>query len=110
MKNTIEKLEINFPIGTEVIIITNEPNRNSKNVNDIIIGTVVDYEDYGHSAFVVYSENTTNAEYVSMTDPLYYSKELEQALNKLDWYERWNIYSRGLSIITKETAQRKEKQ
>ena len=40
----MEKLKINYPLNTKIIIITNQPNENSDNPNELIIGEVVGYE------------------------------------------------------------------
>ena len=58
-------------------------------------------------AFVVYHDDSGN-EYMTFSKPLYYSEELENALLKLTWYERWNIVSGGLSVLKKEDILRKE--
>ena len=109
MTKEIQRLKSQFPIDSKIIILSNEPSE-GLDPNRLIMGIVTDYEDFGHSAFVIYKDTFSNEEYMTMSTPMPYSKELYNSLLKLDtWYDRWNIYSRGISPITKETAKRKEK-
>jgi len=102
----MNKIQINYPIGTKVIIIGNEPNK--EDPNKLLIGEVVGYENINDKYFIKWKAPNVDKVYMTFSEPLVYSKELENSLNKLTWDERWNIYSRGWSIISKETAKKKE--
>ena len=104
---TLKHIQVAFPINTKIIIVGNEPTKGD-DPNKLIIGTVVDHQNINENcAFVVYHDDSGN-EYMTFSKPLYYSEELENALLKLTWDERWNIVSGGWSVLKKEDIQRKE--
>jgi len=104
----LEHAQSSYPIDEKIIIIGNEPNK-GENPNKLIIGRVTGYQEMnGGNTFIVYKEDDSEEEYITLSKPMYYSKELENALLKLTWDERWNIFSGGISIITEETKKRKE--
>ena len=102
---SLKEIKTNFPLGEKIIIIGNEPYPN--NPDHLIIGVVTDYEVYPYGAFLVYRDLHSGKEFLSMSLAMYHSEELEIALLKLSWDERWNIAGRGLAIITKKDAKRK---
>jgi len=104
-------MEMKFQKDMKIILISNEPNLNNNNPNELRIGYVSHIEGFSKSnnPVVVYSKELNSEEKLfTMTEPLPYSKELEKNLLKLKWYERWNIYSRGISILTEKDCLRKE--
>ena len=108
----IFNLEVGFPKGTKIILLSNEPNKNNGDFNELIIGYVSHIEciTKANNPVVVYGKELDSTElFFTMSEPLYYSKELEQNLLKLKWNERWNIFSSGRHIIDAKEALRKEK-
>lgn len=97
-----EALIINYPIGTQVILRSNEP-------EPYVIGTVAGFEVVGKNGQLILVVKTDDGKTVYTTDtkPFYYHEELVKALDKLEWWEQWNIKSRGLSILTEKDSVRK---
>lgn len=105
----MKKLQVNYPIGTKIIVISNEPYQHG-DFNEICVGEVLAYDAITMSGqpVIIYKDERADEEFMSLSEPMYYSQELFDSLSKLTWDERWNIYSRGVSIISKEDAKRKE--
>jgi len=99
-----EKLEASYPKGTKVILIPNEPNREGFNPNDLVIGTVVCIQGVtkANNPVVVIKNLKTGKETFTFSKPVLYSEEMEHSLLKLEWYDRWNIYSHGWNTISEE--------
>ena len=93
---------INYPVGTKVIIVGNEP------CEDLIIATVVDHMPMTREEImepVFKSEN--NEKFISMGIIHYWSQEKEDALKKLTWDERFNVSCKGIYNISKNDIERK---
>lgn len=103
------RLQINYPIGTKVILLSNEP-YSVEEPNKLLIGFVsgVDYIGLSEKETLIFQDIEGN-EVLCLNDPLIWDIDLENALNKLSWNERWNIYTKGFYIIDEETKLRKEK-
>ena len=107
----ISNLKLSFPKGTKIILLSNEPNKDNGDFNELKIGYVSHIEEIteANNPVVIYGkELNSNELFFTMSEPLYHTDELEANLLKLDWNERWNIFSRGTHIIDKEEALRKE--
>jgi hypothetical protein len=108
----IFNLELSFPKGTKIILLSNEPNTDNSNFNELKIGYVSHIEciTKANNPVVVYGKELNSDElFFTMSEPLYHTDELEANLLKLKWNERWNIFSRGTHIIDNKEALRKEK-
>ena len=94
-------LQINFPIGTKVILVGNEP-------GPLTVAEVFGYErlTIAKELDIVYIIPATGKQFYSFTSPIYWTQEREDALNKLTWDERYNVTTR-FSGIDKEDAARK---
>ena len=107
----IEHFKISFPIGTKIILLSNQPNMDGNNFDDIFIATVSGYDFLGKSnqAILLYTNDKTGTEHFTISHPYYYSIEMEKALLKLNWAERFTIYSKGNHTLDEEYKLRREK-
>jgi len=114
-KDKIFDMELKFPRGQKIIIITNEPNENFKDKIEIGYVSHIELITKNEVPVVAYTRikpgtKPTDKEqiHITFTEPMIYSEELYNSLKKLKWNDRWNIYSHGKSIISDEEAKRKE--
>lgn len=98
----IESTRINYPIGKKVIIRSNEP-------NDLVVGTVVGYEQF-NTKLLLLIEDCKTKEIIMPLDnqPAIYYKERYDALLKLNWAEQWNVMSKNHYFIDAKTFKYKE--
>lgn len=96
------KVEINYPIGTKIILCPNEP-------VPLVVGEVVGHEDYGKDdKFIMYKDLTDDRKFITWNkSPQIWTPEREAALRKLNWAERYNVTTIWDSI-TEEERIRKE--
>jgi hypothetical protein len=97
-------LKTNYPIGTVVIVRSNEP-------GPYTVAEVVGYIQVTKSKELCLDlvDKKTGKEFITFSDtPMYWSEELEKALSKLEWNEQWNIYANGKCIIGESEKLRKE--
>jgi hypothetical protein len=105
-----ENMVLKYPVGSKVISIPNEPNKKGKNFNELTIGIVVtiDRITQARQPVVIYKDIKTGNENLTFSEPMIYSEEVERALLKLTWDERWNVFSHGLSVICAEHKTNRE--
>ena len=102
-KLEFQKVTLNYPIGTEIIVRTNEP---GPLIHGKVIGHRVNAEK---GSWIEYQDlETGNGMFSFYSDFTYYHPEIWRILSTLTWNEQWNILSRGRSIILYEDKKRKE--
>ena len=95
---------INYPVGTKVILRSNEP-------NDLVIGHVISHLDIAphREILITVKDDKTEKEITTLNPkPAIWSQEAEDALLKLNWAEQWNVMSSGNYIITRGHKWRRE--
>jgi hypothetical protein len=98
----IDSTKINYPIGTEVIVRSNEP-------QDLVIGTVVGYQQLRNKCLLLIKNNKTNEVIMPLDNqPAIFYKERFEALSKLNWADQWNVMSKSHYFIDTETFKYKE--
>jgi len=121
LKNSIEKdltdktdeemmkLKINYPLGTKIIVLSNEP-YSKENFNKLIIAEVVGYEEItkAKKPVLLYTEIGDNK--ISFCNGIiaYHNDRLEKLLNSHTWYDRYNLLSAGKMEIDEEFAKERE--
>lgn len=99
-----DKVTLNYPKGTKVIIRTNEP-------GPLLVGHVTDYfPDKRGNIYAIGITQADGSHFMTLnTSPAYYHPAIVEALSKLEWNEQWNVLSsRGLVIIDPKEKERKE--
>lgn len=92
----------NYPVGTQVIIRSNEP-------QDLVIGTVVGYEQIRNKCLLLVKNHKTNEVIMPLDNqPAIFYQERLDALSKLNWAEQWNVMSKSHYFIDQETFKYKE--
>jgi hypothetical protein len=87
-------VQINYPVGTAVIGISNE-------WDDMTIGRITGYEESMPEIPIV-KNFIDGKEYIMFSVLIYFDKEILETLCKLNPYERYNIACRGLVIVRKD--------
>lgn len=91
-----------YPIKTLVFTISNEP-------SDLTIGEVIGYEMMHKQIILILRNIKTGEEYFTFDNkPCFWSPTLEKIFSKMDWCERWNVYSKGRHELSNEDRLRKE--
>jgi len=98
------KNQVNFPIDTKVIYRSNEP-------GPLLIGHVVDHIPICKSQQLICAIKCekTGEVFTPMSSPVWWDEEREKSLNKLDWWEQWNVINRFAHTHTRESALEREK-
>ena len=96
-----KKIRLNYPVGTKIITQSNEP-------EDLLVAKVCGYQKFHHGTFILVEK--ANGEQVFLCDknPMIYSKEREDALNTLPWFQRYNVMTRNTYYIPYKVAKIKE--
>ena len=102
----IECFKIDFPLGQKVIYRSNEP-------GPLLIGHIVDHQIVGQaqrSILAIVKCQETGKEWMPMGKPIQWTKEREEALKRLQWWEQWNVltHSSAAPHFTKDDAKKKE--
>ena len=97
------KSQINFPLETKVIYRSNEP-------GPLLIGHIVDHIPICKSQQLICAIKCEKTGKVStpMSSPIWWDEEREKSLNKLDWWEQWNVINRFAHTHTRESALKRE--
>lgn len=107
-----EATVINYPAGTKILLRSNEP-------DPLCVCVVIGHEDFGKpdgKILLIVKDVKTGAVLSSLNNsPACWSQEREEALNKLNWAEQWNVMSKYNSIDydhqnRREQAYKEEKQ
>lgn len=107
----LDILKMNYPLGTKIIVIPNEPNSKQDDMNALTIGEVVSYMEItkAKTPILVYKDFFNNEEYLGTSTIMYHDDVLEENLKKLTWDERYNIASHGRYVMDKKHAKTREK-
>lgn len=87
-------------IGEQVIVIGNSPS--TKN-GDILVATVVGHTTCGDKEIPVL-EDVNGHQFMSMGVLIPFYQDRFDALKKLTWWERWNIFSGWPSSLDEQSA------
>lgn len=99
-KQDQRRVKVNYPIGTKVIIRSNEP-------DDLLIGLVVEHvlhENSGSLYLKIKEESTGNFYCPLDNEPPYWTEDREKALRKLNWAEQWNVLCKYADIDLEHQA------
>lgn len=95
---------INYPVGTKVIIVGNEP------TDKLTIAEVVGHQVITKQEIIVPTfYNDDIGEFLSMGIIHLWSQEKEDVLNKLTWDERYNLLTNGFYSLSKKHIKKKRK-
>jgi len=108
--NEMSELKVNYPLGTKIIVLSNEP-YSKENFNKLIIAEVVGYEELtkAKKPVLLYTEIGDNKVLFCNGIIAYHNNRLEKLLNSHSWYDRYNLLSYGKIEIDEEFAKERER-
>ena len=100
-----QRVRINYPVGTKVMIIGNSPPPKDKfGADDIMVAEVIGYMSYGKQEEFQLLRNTRGEEFTTMGKIIRFDEARFETLQKLTWWERWNAVTEWGPSITLQTA------
>jgi hypothetical protein len=100
-----KRIRINYPVGSKVMVIGNSPPPpDAFGADDVLLAEVIGYESYGRQDEFLLLRNTKGEEFTTMAKVIHFDEARFASLQKLAWWERWNVVTEWGPSLTKQTA------